>query len=381
MSFQWTPEQSDTRNKYAEIGKNVAARFAPGRFDRLSWSDLTEAGFWRLPVARDYGGAGRSFREIAAGLEGLAYEARDFGFLLSVMAQTGTIQVVCDFGTEEQKSQLLPKLMEGVVASTASTEPQGGSDVARVATAAERRDGRLLLSGQKSPITNAPIADIFVIVGRIPELGARNDITLFVIERVDAVGLETFSGEPTLGCTTSPIGTIQLQDVPLEQTNILGQPGQGLELAYSILSLDRLLFCLVASAFGEFMLGQAMAFVRTRRSFGKPLWEHQYVQDKIVKIATNMQVARSLAQTALRSRLGGQPDSSLLCSIAKMVGTDGLCESAQEVVQLHGHAGYVDGPISRLLQDAIASRIAGGTNEMQKVNVFNQINRRSARAH
>ena len=93
----------------------------------------------------------------------------------------------------------------------------------------------------------------------------------------------------------------------------------------------------------------------------------------MVQIKTAMEVARFVSYAALERMIDGRADASLLCSIAKLVGTEGLWESAQELMQLHGHEGYMDGPIAWVLKDAAATKIAGGTNEMQKVNIVNQL--------
>lgn len=383
MKTQWTAEQNGIRSKFAALGDGVTANFRaaddPAQFDRISWERVTAAGLWKLPIASTYGGADGTWWEFSAALEGLATTSQDLGFLLSIIAQAGALRVISSHGSEEQKRELLPRLLEGQVASTATTESHGGSDVARVRTAARNAGNRLLLSGQKAHITNAPIAEIFVILGRIPALGAKKDITLFVLERAKARGLETAEAEITLGNRTSPTGDILLKDVVIEPENILGPGGGGLAVLYSMLSLDRLLYALVAGGFAEHMLGMAMEFAGSRRTFGRPLADHQLVQDKIVGIRTNMEIARCLAYTALERMLKGQDDASLICSIAKLVGTEGLWKSSQELLQLHGHAGYMEGPVSQVLKDVVATRIAGGTSEMQKLNIFKQLSRQYGR--
>ena len=379
MKTQWNKSQQRIRETFATLGQEVAANArsnsVAAKFDRESWQKISNAGLWRFPVEATYGGSGQSWWEFSAALEGLATTSQDFGFLLSIIAHAGAIRALSTHGTEEQKLCLLPKVLEGQVASTATTEPHGGSDVARVRTAAQTVGNRLLLSGHKAHITNAPIADIFVIFGRIPELGPKKDITLFVFERAEAQGLKTLPAEIMLGNRTSPTGGIVLKDVVIEPDNILGPRGDGLAVLYSMLSLDRLLYALVAAGFAEHMLEKAMTFASGRESFKRPLTDHQLVLTKIVEIKTNMEIARCLAYTALDRMVGGRDDASLLCSIAKLVGTEGLWQSAQEFIQLHGHAGYVEGPVAQVLTDVVATRIAGGTSEMQKLNIFHQLNR------
>ena len=377
MNLHWSSHQEHIRRDFAEIGEgvalNVPAAHESRNFDFESWRRVSEAGLWRLPVSTEYSGAGRTWWEFAAALEGLATTAQDLGFLLSTIAQAGAIQVVSAYGSEKQKRCLLPRLLDGHIAATAATEPQGGSDVARVRTVAEDKGNRLVLSGHKAHITNAPIAKILVILGRVSSLGAKRDITLFVFERERAVGLTTSTAERALGHHTSPTGDIHLKDVTVGPDNVLGSAGVGLTLLYDMLLLDRLLYALVAGGLGEHFLHRALAFATTRSSFHRPLSDHQHVQDKIVRIRTNLEVARALAYVALDRLLRGQQDAALMSSIAKLAGSEGLWSSAQELLQLHGHAGYLEGPVSRMFADAVATRIAGGTSEMQKLNIFNQL--------
>ncbi|MEM7168543.1 MAG: acyl-CoA dehydrogenase family protein [Pseudomonadota bacterium] len=380
MQLLWNDQQNKTWNQFAEIGHEVARRApdlrGPGGLDHAAWRALTDAGLWQLPISRDLGGMGQSWWEFVAGFEGLASTARDLGFLLSVLAHAGALRVVSEAGSDAQKEKFLPRLMRGDVASTAATEVHGGSDVSRVQTAASIAGNELALSGRKTHITNAPIAEIFVIVGRVPSLGAKKDITLFLLDR-QASGLSTGTPEELLGHRTSPTGDIFLDKVPIGEENILGPAGDGLTLLYQMLSFDRTLFGLISGSYARPIVQDALALTASRESFGRPLQEHQYVQDKIVRMKTNMEIARFVSYAALDELLRGRTNAALLSSIAKLVGSEGLCESAQEFLQLQGHAGYMEGEAGWIVRDTLATRIAGGTNEMQKVSIFNQLKHQS----
>jgi len=149
-------------------------------------------------------------------------------------------------------------------------------------------------------------------------------------------------------------------------------------LLYGMLTLDRLLYALVAGGYLEALVKQALVHAEGRSSFGKPLAENQYIQDKIVLMKVGMEQARLLSYAALDHMLTDHPQALLMGSIAKLVGTEQLWQSAYEFVQLHGHLGYMEGPVSHVLCDTVAARIAGGTSEMQKINIFKQLQKLGA---
>lgn len=384
MRTQWSEQQSALRSRFAAFGLTVAARAEACRtarqLDFPSWQQLAEEGFFGLPVPKAQGGAGLGWWEFAAALEGLSSTAGDFGFLLSIIAHMGAIRAILRDGSERQRSEILPLLIGGDLAATATTEPGGGSDVARVQTAAAAgADGTLRLAGRKAHITNAPIAQVFLVLGRIPSLGPKKDLTLFLLER-GSPGLSTEEAEVTIGNLTSPTGSIRLDDVPVDPAQILGRPGDGLALLYGMLTLDRLLYALVAAGYLEALVKQALVHAEGRSSFGKPLAENQYIQDKIVLMKVGMEQARLLSYAALDHMLTDHPQALLMGSIAKLAGTEQLWQSAYEFVQLHGHLGYMEGPVSHVLCDTVAARIAGGTSEMQKINIFKQLQKLAAAA-
>jgi len=375
MQLGWNPTQLALREQYAAFGQQVAERatlcYDNARFDHCTWNTLAKLGIWRLPVPEEYGGMGMSWWEFASAFEGLATTAKDLGFLLSMVAHVGGIRVLMQYGSRDQKKTFLPLLMQGSVGATAITEPSGGSDVARITTAAKYTEHGLVLNGHKAHITNAPVSDVCVVAGRIPELG-KHDITLFILQSSRG-GIRFAEAEQMLGNRSSPTGDIFLQDVAITEENILGCPGAGLNILYNMISLDRLLYGLIAAAYTEPILQQSLAFANERRAFNARIADHQYVQQKLTDMKITLETSRWLSYAALDKLLQDDPEASLLCSMAKLVGTEGLFTSAQHFVQLHGHMGYMIGDMTRVLCDATGTRIAGGTSDIQRKNMFHQL--------
>jgi alkylation response protein AidB-like acyl-CoA dehydrogenase len=377
MHFQWSEEQAALRAQYQEFGrKQVAPRaemcYEHRMFDRDSWQALSDLGFWRIAVPTEYGGAGGTWWDFVAALEGLSTTSRDLGFLLSIIAHIGLIRSIMQFGTEQQRRTYLPVLMSGAVGSTAITEVSGGSDVARIKTQAVKTPQGYCLNGWKAHITNAPVADIMLVVARIPELGDRRDITLFLLER-GMSGLETGEAEIMLGNPTSPTGDIMLNDLHVTEDAVLGGVGDGLNTIYNVINLDRVLYGIIAAGYLEPILHDALAYAQQREAFKQKIADHQYVQGRLTDMLIAMETARWISYGALDQLIHNVPSASMMGSVAKLVGAEALNQSTQNAMRLFGHLGYMDGPISRSVRDALGTLIAGGTTEMQRKNIFNQM--------
>lgn len=377
MDLLWNDRQLAAKDRYRRFGLEVVApdsamRDQHGTFDTAGWKALAEAGFWRTHVPTRFGGEGGDLWDFIAAFEGLAHGARDCGFVLSATAHAGLIQVLLTHGTDDQRARFLPPLMSGRIGATAATEPSGGSHVAAVGSRAVRTPAGYRLSGRKAHITNAPVADLALIVARVADVGNR-DITLFLVER-DQDGVSFGEHEDLLGQRTSPTGPIELADVLVPETNVVGPVGEGLATLYSFLAFDRLMYGVVVASTLESLLPQALDRITTRTAFGTTLAEHELIQDKIVDIKLTIESARALSYSAVDALRRGDDRFSSLASCAKLAASEGAVRSALELIQIFGHSGYDRAfGIERHLRDAVAIRIAGGTTEMQKKNIFKHV--------
>lgn len=353
------------------IAPRTAQAYEAEVFDRLAWRRLADAGLWQHGVPERLGGRGGTWRDLAQAIAGVARGSNDLGFTLSLIAHAGLVRALVEHGTAWQQSHVLPSLMTGAVGATALTEEQGGSDVSRSRTTAVEVDGGWRLTGTKTHITNAPVADRALVLGRIPALG-RRDITLFLVN-LHSPGVRRSVPESLHGLCTSPTGSLLLDDVPLPASAVVGTPGDGLRTLYDVISFDRALYGLVAAAYLEPRLDAVVAYCRARESFGSPILEHQYVQGRITDVKVAIETARAVSTAGIDALVTGDPQASLLCSVAKMIGSEGLVESTQHLMRLQGHLGYMRGGATRDLQDALGTLIAGGTTEMQRKNILNQM--------
>jgi alkylation response protein AidB-like acyl-CoA dehydrogenase len=361
---------------------SVAKRAKPGARDQsldvTSWRELSAAGVWRLAVPTELGGDGGTWWDFAAAFEGVAAGGRDLGFCLSMVAQAGLIRALLCYGHEHHKRHWLPRLIAGEIGATALTETTGGSDVTRIRTAARRQGDAYLLSGHKDHITNAPVADLALILGRVPEAG-QHDITLFLVD-LRSRGVRRGEAERMLGNKSSPTGPIALDDVRAAAADILGPVGGGLEAIYDTISLDRLLYGVLAAAYLDPLLDEVLAYTCERTAFRVPIAEHQYVQGRITDAKLAIEATRWVSYGALRHLLEQSPQASLMCSVAKFHAGETLRLGTETALRVYGHLGYVEGPHSAALLDALGTLIAGGTAEMQRKNIFNQMRRLVAAA-
>jgi isovaleryl-CoA dehydrogenase len=383
MQFEFTAHQRELFLRFSELGRCVAQRApchdADGRFDRETWNRLADAGLWRLPVPTALGGLGGSWVDCAAAMEGVATTAEDLGFLVTMLGHVGSLRIILEEGTPDQKARWLEPIMRGDVGVTAMTEATGGSDLARMRVSATPHGAGWRLDGEKVHITNAPIAALGMIAGRIPTLGAKRDITLFFVD-LDADGIEIGETEDNLGIRTSPTANIGFNSVQLSAQNIIGAPGDGLRILYRIIAFERALYGIMASGLIENMIAKSLDRTESRHAFNRPLADYQYVQGRISDMKMASVVCRLLTYAGLEKLALNTDDASIVCSVCKFMAGEKLLEAAEHLVQLHGHMGFMNNDLSRRLRDAVGMRIAGGTSDIQRINIFNQVRRQHAAA-
>lgn len=376
--------QTDSRysnvkfEKFVDIGRQIASRCDENdkncTFDEKGWVEVTEAGLWRIPVPVKLGGEGLGWHDFANAIESLASTAKDLGFMISCLGHIGAIRLLLDYGNEAQLERWMGMLLNGKIAVTAMTEATGGSDLARMKLSASAKEDYWLLYGNKSHITNAPIASVGLVVGRMSDLDEKQDITLFFIDFSND-GISTGELERNLGIRTSPTSDIHFDSSKIEKINIIDEPGKGLNLLYRIIAFERALYGPIASGLIDSMIGEAMNRIEKRHAFGKPIADYQYIQGRITDMKIASVICRTTAIEALKQLENQHVDASITCSITKFMAGEKLLEAAEHLVQIHGHLGFMSNAISRQLRDSVGMRIAGGTSDIQRINIFGQMRR------
>jgi isovaleryl-CoA dehydrogenase len=305
--------------------------------------------------------------------------AASSGFGLSVLAS------VCLFGanvgrtgTPAQKEKYLPGIASGEkIGCWGLTEPGSGSDALAMKTRCERKGDHYVLNGSKTFITNAPIADFFIVIAR--EIGPDGKPiegfqggTAFILER-GMEGLRTGKPFDKLGHWSSPTGEIFLDQVTVPVTQVLGKPGSAFaEMKYS-LDVERAVFGGLGLGMMDSCIQTAVGYAAQRKQFGVSLLEHQLIQDKIAEMSARAELIRTY-QYAVTEKLQQGGTANKEAAILKFMGSRFANEVADEAVQILGGYGYIrEYGVERHLRDAKLYDIGGGTSEIQKMIVAKQV--------
>jgi alkylation response protein AidB-like acyl-CoA dehydrogenase len=302
-------------------------------------------------------------RETLAQISGLA----DFVFAMQGLG-AGPIAL---YGSDHLKARYLPAIGEGKrIAAFALSEPDAGSDVTAMRTSARRDGGGWRLDGRKTFISNAGIADHYVVFARLPDEGERV-FGAFVVD-ADARGFAVTERIETLA--PHPLGTIDFDGCKISEDAVVGPPGKGLRVALGTLDVFRSTVAAAALGFARRALHEAIAHAKSRRVFGKPLAEHQLTQSKIADMALAVDASALLVYRAAWTRDTVADRVTREAAMAKLFATESAQRVIDDAVQLLGGRGVVAGsPVERLYREIRALRIYEGTSEIQKLVIADQV--------
>lgn len=372
MDFAWTPEQQRLRDEVVAFAReslngDVVGRDAENEFSRDAWRKCAGFGIQGLPVPEELGGGGADALTIMLVLEALGYGCRDGGLVFSLNAHMWACEIpIVTFGSHAQKNRYLPGLCDGsLIGAQAMTEPESGSDAFSLSTTAEKDGDVYVLNGTKTFVTNAPVADVFVVFASTDRSKGFAGLSAFVVER----GTEGLSvGRPfrKMGLRTSPMSELVVSDCAVPEANLLGRPGAGMALFNASMGWER--GFILASAIGTMQrqLERSIDYARERRQFGQPIANFQAVSHKIADMKVRLESARLFLYKLGWLKAQGK-DTAMDSAMVKLYVSECLVQSSLEALQIHGAYGYIeDYEIERDVRDAIASRIYSGTTEIQR---------------
>ncbi|GAA4638905.1 acyl-CoA dehydrogenase family protein [Actinoallomurus vinaceus] len=378
MRFEWDNDQARLYRDFRRLGeealsKDVAERDRAGMFGRDDWTICAERGLLGLILPPEYGGAGRDPVAYVRAMEGLGHGCRDNGLMMAMGAHVLAAEVpIWKYGDEDQRRRYLPQLASGrFIGANAMTEPGSGSDALSLTTTAERDGDFYRLTGHKLYVTNAPVADVFVVYATVDRNLGFTGVTAFLVEPAD-VGVSVKEQTEKMGLRTARWGEIKLDACRIPASRRLGAERQGGAIFARTMAWERSLLLAPWLGVLEREIDECVRHCRRRRQFGKHIGHFQSVSNRIVDMRIRWELSRMLLYRAA-AELDGTA-TTIFPEAGKLYVSEAAVEIFTSLTQIYGALGYSsEGHTERNLRDAIGMTISSGTSDMQRVVISGKL--------
>ncbi len=337
------------------------------------WKAAGELGFGSIYVSEGSGGIGLGRLEAALIMEAMAYGCPATSSFISIHNMAAWM--IDTFGSADLKARYLPGLVSmEKIASYCLTEPGSGSDAAALKTTARLDGDRYVLNGTKQFISGAGYNDIYVVMVRTNDNGAKG-ITCLVVEK-DTPGLSFGAPEKKLGWNASPTAQVIFEDCRVPVANRVGAEGDGFRFAMAGLDGGRLNIGACSLGGAQRCLDEAIKYTKDRQQFGQAVADFQNTQFTLADMATDLEAARALLYLAAAKVNANAPDKTRFSAMAKRLSTDSGSEIVNKALQLFGGYGYLkDYPIERFWRDLRVHSILEGTNQVMRMIIGRELTR------
>jgi acyl-CoA dehydrogenase len=385
VSFALTEEQKALRQLAREFAEREI-RPKAAEYDEHSThpadviAKAHEVGLMNPHIPEEYGGLGLpGFDGMLVGEE-LSWGCS--GIAVSIVANTLGAGPVLLAGSDEQKRDWLPPLLEEpILCSFGLSEPDAGSDVARIKTTAERRGDGYVLNGSKTFITNAGHAAWTVVFAKTDAAKGHKGLSAFIVP-MDSPGVTVEKHLDKMGQRSTDTSAFSLQDVVVPVANRIGEEGDGFKIAMLTLDFTRPGTAAGAVGVAQAALDYAVDYAKERVTFDVPIAMHQGVNFLVADMATEIEAARLLVwQAAWMLDSGYGRRATLYSSFAKRFAADTAMKATTDAVQIFGGYGYIkEYPVEKLMRDAKLFQIYEGTSQIQRLVIAREIFMPSASA-
>lgn len=350
----------DTVSPIVELMENTE------QFPTEVMKKMGELGLMGITTPEKYGGSGMDFTSYIMTIHELSKISATVGVILSVHTSLVTNSII-HFGNKSQKAFYLPKLAKGeYLGAFALTEAESGSDAGSLKMKATKEEESYRLNGTKLFITNGAEADIFLVFASTePEKGQKG-ITAFLVNS-QAPGISIGKKEKKMGLHGSSTVEISFEDVVVGEESILGQEGNGLNIALGNLDVGRIGIAAQALGIAEAAFEHASQYAKQRNQFGKSVANNQGISFKLADMRTKIEAAKLLTYRAAYLKSGSLPCKKE-ASMAKLFSSQTAMEVSTEAIQIFGGYGYIkEYPVERFFRDAKVTEIYEGTSEIQRL--------------
>ncbi|HOZ48113.1 MAG TPA: acyl-CoA dehydrogenase family protein [Candidatus Hydrogenedentes bacterium] len=381
MDFRLTEEQRDIQQMARKFARNEIAPRAAGidraeRFPIETFKQMGDLGLLGLLVPEEYGGSGQSVLTCCVVGEEIAYACGSTALSYLAHAVLCCHNLSCN-GSDEQKRKYLPDLASGAkLGALAMTEPSAGSDVLALETFGERHGDEYLVNGSKTFITNAPVADTFLVYVRTDKKAGPRGISQFIVEK-DFPGCSVGQPFHKMGMRGSPTAELFFQDCRVPAENLVKGENKALGILMGGLDVERTVGGSMGVGLARAVFDRALAYAKERQQFGQPLIMFEMVAEKIANMSVDIEAARLLTYKAATLC-----DEGIRCSAeasyAKLFASEMCLRAASEAVQILGGYGYTEEyEVERMLRDARLGTIGGGASEIQRLIIAREVVKRS----
>ena len=371
MDFALNKEQLMIQQMVREFALNeiepvVAEYEAEGRFPEEIIKGLGDLGILGMTVPKEYGGGGCDTVSYTVAVEEISRACASTGIAVSVNNSLACYPLLT-FGTEEQKQEHLVPIANGTsLGAFGLTEPSAGSDAAMQQTIATADGDDYVINGVKHFITNATVAEVYIVFAMEDRTKGTRGITTFILRKGD-LGFTFGTIEDKLGIRASIQAELVFENCRIPADRLLGVSGKGFKVAMMTLDVGRIGVASQALGIAQACLDRSVQFANEREQFGKPIGRQGAIQEMLANMATRVEASRMLVRYAGWCKDAGKPFSKE-AAMAKLHASETAMWAATKAIQVHGGYGYIkDYPVERYFRDAKITEIYEGTSEIQRL--------------
>lgn len=366
----WAPEEQAILDAVRRVADEVIAPSAAqydktGAFPDNNVAHIKALQLNTLFVPEAYGGSPARYKVYLAAVKILSEACASTGIIYATNFHA--MKPLIDFGTEEQKMRLLPRIADGALASLAITEPSAGSDATAMRTRFTPDGDDIVVDGGKTFITSGDKSDLLLVFGKWSEIDdARGAISALVLE-AGTEGFSTGRAEDKMGLRASSTVALNLDKCRVPRANLLGAPGDGLKILFASLNKSRPSIAAHALGIATAAFKDMTAYMNQRRQSGRRIAEFQANQFLLADLASELAMCEAWLDHVADLVDAGESDVGIEASIAKLRASDLAMRMTTEAVQMHGGYGYIrDNRVERLMRDAKITQIWEGTNQVHR---------------